>query len=288
MIRRTAHAKINLALHVTGQRADGYHLLDTLVAFAEYGDVIEVSKPHHAHGPIEFMIDGPFSEGLTSGPENLVTSAAFLLREAVLNSGLEPAPVSIVLTKNLPVASGIGGGSADAAAALLALQEYWGSAVDLEKIALGLGADVPMCLCNKPLRAQGIGEEITLLESAESLSLVLVNPGVEVSTPAIFKALSNKENSAISMTSNEAFPALDILRSETRNDLEAPAKEISPEITKVLEAIEAEHAQLSRMSGSGATCFGVFATPEAAISGSENIIREHPNWWCVATQTTLS
>lgn len=273
---------------MTGQRADGYHLLDSLVAFAEYGDMIEVTKPHHAHGPIEFMIDGPFSEGLTSGPENLVTSAAFLLREAVLNSGLEPAPVSIVLTKNLPVASGIGGGSADAAAALLALQEYWGSSVDLEKIALGLGADVPMCLHSRPLRAQGIGEQITPLESVESLSLVLVNPRLEVSTPEIFKGLTSKENPAISTVANGALPASDIIRSNMRNDLEVPAKEICPEITKVLEALGAENAELSRMSGSGATCFGVFGSSQAANLACKNIMRDHPHWWCVATQTTMT
>jgi len=188
MIERVAHAKVNLALHVTGQREDGYHLLDSLVVFTEFGDIVRVQKPHHAHGPIALTVTGPFGEQLSTGPENLVTSAAFMLREAVRRNGSEPSPVEIELEKNLPIASGIGGGSADAAATLLALQEVWQSACDLPSIAKDLGADVLMCLHSVPLRAQNIGNEISFQSTQKPLHVVLVNPDIEVSTPVVFNA----------------------------------------------------------------------------------------------------
>ncbi len=288
MIKRTAHAKVNLALHVTGQRDDGYHLLDSLVVFAEYGDVIKVSKPHHVHGPIEVSVDGPFSEKLTSGPENLVTAAAFLLRDRIASSGGETKPVSITLTKNLPIASGIGGGSANAAATLLALQEYWETDVPLDRIALGLGADVPMCLHNKPLRARGIGEEIDLLKCAAPMHLVLVNPGVEVSTPEIFKQLVSKNNSPIELAEDKDFPDFDHIRDHMRNDLEGPARALNSEIDKALDALKKTGAEFVRMSGSGATCFGIFGSQKAAKAAAEIIARDRPLWWCVATQTTVT
>ncbi|MEM9279004.1 MAG: 4-(cytidine 5'-diphospho)-2-C-methyl-D-erythritol kinase, partial [Pseudomonadota bacterium] len=144
MIERTAHAKINLALHVTGQRDDGYHLLDSLVVFTEFGDTIEVSEPHHPHGPLEVSVDGPFSENLSCGSGNLISSAALLLLDVVKREIGKPRAARVKLTKNLPLASGIGGGSADAAATLLALHEFWGIEVDLLPLARILGADVPM------------------------------------------------------------------------------------------------------------------------------------------------
>lgn len=288
MIQRTAHAKINLALHVTAQRDDGYHLLDSLVTFTRYGDLIKVEKPHHPHGPITVSVDGHFSDGLTAGPENLVTAAALILREAVINAGGKPAPVEIALTKNLPIASGIGGGSANAAATLLALQEYWQSEVPLEEIALGLGADVPMCLESKPLRARGIGEEISVLKCENAFHMVLVNPGVSVATPEVFKRLSQKENAPIELSAPEHFPSLDVIASTMRNDLENPAKEFSPEIHTVLEALRVEGARLARMSGSGATCFGIFEGQEEANSACHAIRKAHSNWWCIATQTCVT
>ncbi len=288
MIKRTAHAKVNLALHVTGQRDDGYHLLDSLVVFAEYGDVIKVSKPHHVHGPIEVSVDGLFSEKLTSGPENLVTAAAFLLRDRIASSGGETKPVSITLTKNLPIASGIGGGSANAAATLLALQEYWETDVPLDRIALGLGADVPMCLHSRPLRARGIGEEIDLLKCVAPMHLVRVNPGVEVSTPEIFKQLVSKNNSPIELAEDTDFPDFDHIRDHMRNDLEGPARALNSEIDKALDALKKTGAEFVRMSGSGATCFGIFGSQKAAKAAAEIIARDRPLWWCVATQTTVT
>lgn len=285
MIERIAHAKVNLALHVTGQRDDGYHLLDSIVAFTKYGDRVLVDLPHHAHGPVTISIDGPFSDGLTTGPENLITSAAFLLRDAVIKEGGDPKPVTIHLEKNLPVASGIGGGSADAAATLLALREAWESNIDLLPIAKALGADVPMCLKNLPLRAQGIGDEVTFLNAKDYLHLVLVNPGIDVSTPEVFKRLENKNNPELDFADRSSFPDLHIL-AKNRNDLTQAAVEIAPEISTVIEALEKNDALLSRMSGSGATCFGIFEDDEKAQTACSSIAKMHPSWWCIASQTT--
>lgn len=287
MLQRTAHAKINLALHVTGQRDDGFHLLDSLVAFAEFGDEITVQEPHHPHGPIEVIVAGPFGEGLPTGAENLITAATVLLREGVIREGVKPKPVSICLTKNLPVASGIGGGSADAAAALLALQEFWGSSVDLIPIAAALGADIPMCLHSKPLRARGIGDEITRLESAQPLNLVLVNPGIAVSTPSVFKQLSDKNNPPIDLLADGPLPDVEALV-DMRNDLQQPAIDLVPHISEVLEVLQSLNPLLCRMSGSGATCFGVFKTLEAAIAAEQSIKSARADWWSVATQTTVT
>ncbi|MEM7214082.1 MAG: 4-(cytidine 5'-diphospho)-2-C-methyl-D-erythritol kinase [Pseudomonadota bacterium] len=287
MIRRVAHAKINLALHVTGQREDGYHLLDSLVVFSEFGDFIEVGEPHHAHGPLEVSVNGCFGDSLSSGAENLVTSAALLLLEAVKRSGHTPRPVSVKLTKNLPIASGIGGGSADAAATLLALQQYWQSDVDLVPIANGLGADVPMCLISQTLRAGGIGEKISIIDSKTRLNLVLVNPGIEISTPEVFGRLDRKDNEPIAETDLDRFPSIDAMLS-MRNDLQGPAQSLQSSIDDVLEAISGLGSLLTRMSGSGATCFGIFETIEEAESACRQIMTQYPDWWCVATRTVAS
>ncbi|MEM9330072.1 MAG: 4-(cytidine 5'-diphospho)-2-C-methyl-D-erythritol kinase [Pseudomonadota bacterium] len=285
MIERIAHAKINLALHVTGQRKDGYHLLDSLVVFSEYGDKVRVDKPHHAHGPLEVSVDGPFSQGLSGGPGNLVSSAALMLMEAV-KKNQEVKPVAVHLTKNLPVASGIGGGSADAAATLLALQEFWGSDVDLVPIAAGLGADVPMCLQSKPLRAEGIGDKLSPLKTENALSVLLVNPGQDVPTPIIFRLLKDKENSPISSNGMDTLPDLTELGA-MRNDLQGPAEKLFPVISDVLERLVQAGAVVTRMSGSGATCFGIFNTLEEAEAAGRAILKENSDWWCVAAGTTV-
>jgi 4-diphosphocytidyl-2-C-methyl-D-erythritol kinase len=283
MIRRTAHAKINLALHVTGQRDDGYHLLDSLVVFTEFGDEIFVSKPHHPHGPISITMDGPFSENLSAGSGNLITSAALMLRDSILRSGKAAAPVDIHLEKNLPIASGIGGGSADAAATLIALQEYWQSDINLVELALGLGADVPMCLASIPLRAQGIGDQISFPELKSDWHMVLINPGVSVSTPTVFSNLVQKTNPPISDQPINQMPSLEELV-DLRNDLQASAIQTESVIGTVLEALENNNALLARMSGSGATCFGLFAGEDDAKQALEAISSEHPRWWYIASR----
>ena len=291
MLERIAHAKINLALHVIGQRSDGFHLLDSLVAFTQFGDVICVKEADNPSSLVSLSIDGPFSNELQTGANNLVSRAALALGYQVSQKHEKPKPVEIKLTKNLPVASGIGGGSADAGATLLALWELWdvgkASDIELEKIALELGADIPMCLHSKPLRAQGIGDEITLLESNTPFHIVLVNPGVEVSTPEIFKRLIQKNNTAINRQPMIEYPSIYEFR-DMRNDLQNHAIEIEPVIQETLETLQQTNPQFMRMSGSGATCFGIYDNQKQANQAVNQIKSQHPDWWCVATATTVS
>jgi 4-diphosphocytidyl-2-C-methyl-D-erythritol kinase len=283
MLERTAHAKVNLALHVTGQRDDGYHLLDSLVVFTEYGDQITISENEKALSLVWLEIDGPFAKGLDAGANNLVNRAALALAYKIMETSPKPVPVKITLTKNLPVASGIGGGSADAAATLLALKEFWVTDTGLDDIALKLGADVPMCLASKPLRARGIGDEISSLKMNTALDMLLVNPNVEVSTPAIFQKLETRHNPPI-LNTDISVDALSL----TRNDLQVPAIAMEPEIQTVLQALEQTDSLFARMSGSGATCFALYETATQARLAEAQIKKQHPEWWCVATSTTVS
>lgn len=190
---REARAKINLALHVTGRRADGYHEIDTLVGFASIGDHIR-AEPYDG---LSLAVTGPFAAGLSANPQdNLAMRAARLLAEAATDTGHAVSGARLTLDKRLPIASGMGGGSADAAATLLALARLWAlpDDFDLTAIAVRLGADVAMCLQSRPLRARGIGEIIKPVLNATSVSAILVNPRVELPTPAVFGALSGKEN----------------------------------------------------------------------------------------------
>ena len=272
-----ARAKVNLALHVTGRRPDGYHELDMLVAFADVGDSVTLATSD-TDG---FVIDGPMAKGLSTEADNLVLRALRGFRE--LTGRTEP--LSVRLTKRLPVASGIGGGSADAAATLRGLCRLYAlSANDpaLAELALSLGADVPMCLAGRPARVAGIGERIAPTTGRLSFGLLLVNPGVGVSTPAVFKALARRDNPPL--PSLPAFDDVDrlsaFLADATRNDLEAPARDISPVIGDVLEALARQpETKLSRMSGSGATCFGLFGDMAAAARACERLMAHHPGWW---------
>jgi len=286
-IERIAHAKVNLALHVTGQREDGYHLLDSLVVFTEFGDGLSVSKSNNPSSLVSLKIDGPFSEGLDNGANNLVSRAALSLGYEITKRSGKPTPVEIRLTKNLPIASGIGGGSADAAATLLALKDFWQSDVDLMPIAQDLGADIPMCLHSTPLRAQSIGDDIRLVEAKTPLHIVLVNPNIEVSTPSIFKQLTNKENTPMYAKDITAMPLISEIK-DLRNDLQNPAIDLEPAIENVLSALSQTNAQLERMSGSGATCFGLYENHKEAQTAANHIKSQNPTWWCVATTTTVS
>ncbi|MBX9464456.1 MAG: 4-(cytidine 5'-diphospho)-2-C-methyl-D-erythritol kinase [Aquamicrobium sp.] len=273
-----APAKVNLALHVTGRRADGYHLLDTLVVFTEAGDRVSVATATQD----SFTIDGPFAGLLDDAADNLVLRARDLLRR--IYDGLPP--VAITLEKNLPVASGIGGGSSDAAATLRALMRLWGielSADALAAAALRLGADLPMCIYARTLVARGIGEEIEPVEGIPPLHMVLANPGVAVPTPAIFRALASRDNPPLpALPGPQALPAW---LSDTRNDLETPAQALAPEIGEVLSALTANGAALARMSGSGATCFGLFNSPAEAEAAASAIAARYPAWYVTATRT---
>lgn len=275
-IVRAARAKINLALHVTGRRADGYHLLDSLVAFADFGDRITVEP---APG-LSLQITGPKAAGLSAGPDNLVLRAA-----AAFGAGVDRAGrgARITLDKHLPVASGIGGGSADAAAALQALAELWGLPLPEASAVLALGADVPVCLLGHPARMAGIGEEVTPLALPE-VFVVLANPGVGLATAEVFRALTRRDYPALpEPTVWPDAAALAAYLHQCRNDLALPAQGLAPVIGAVLAALEVQQGcLLARMSGSGATCFGLFASAAQAKAAAANLARAEAGWWVKA------
>jgi 4-diphosphocytidyl-2-C-methyl-D-erythritol kinase len=287
MIHEHAPAKINLALHVTGQRADGYHLLDTLVTFADAGDRLTLT------GAVEdtFTVSGRFSAGLPTDAiaktGNLVLRARDLLLPEAEKQGMQAPQVHIHLEKNLPIASGIGGGSADAAATLRGLIRLWKLAIppdDLQDMALKLGADVPMCLESRPLVARGIGEDIRLLEGFPTLHLLLVNPLVEVSTPTIFKMLADKNNPPLVLpkgaASSDAW--IQALRM-ARNDLQPPAEKLEARISEALSLLEETQPVFARMSGSGATCFGVYSNVADCNAALTLLEARKPEWYLQAT-----
>jgi 4-diphosphocytidyl-2-C-methyl-D-erythritol kinase len=279
-VSEDAFAKINLALHVTGQRDDGYHLLDMLVTFAGHGDRLSFISADSD----EFTLGGRFGGLLGDAPgSNLVLKARDLLRQAVLAQGGHAAAVAIHLEKNLPIASGIGGGSADAAATLRGLQRFWNVRVPadlLSVIALQLGADVPMCLESRPLIARGIGDEIERI-ALPKLYLVLANPLKAVSTPQIFRLLTEKNNRPLDRVAGDWMAAI----AANRNDLEPPARSLTPEIGEISELLAESGAGLVRMSGSGATCFGIFPSLAAAEAAEQQLHSQRPDWYFQATET---
>ncbi|MBT6094509.1 MAG: 4-(cytidine 5'-diphospho)-2-C-methyl-D-erythritol kinase [Rhodospirillaceae bacterium] len=275
-----APAKINLYLHVTGRRADGYHELESLVVFADVGDRIMAT----ADDGLSLEITGPQSSELSAAADNLVLRAAEALRARV-GGGLG---ARITLEKNLPVSSGIGGGSADAAAAIKALSRLWHihpAQHDLSGLALDLGADVPVCLAGRTALMSGIGEQLTFVELPTALPAVMVNPGVAISTPAVFKARRGAFSDIGDMgTVPEGIAEIAAMLSASHNDLEAPAMELAPGVGTVLVALNAvEDCLLARMSGSGATCFGIFADESAASMAAATLRSLHPDWWIADT-----
>lgn len=274
-----APAKINLTLRVTGRRPNGYHELESLIVFAEVGDRLHFAPCDD----VTLELRGPFANALTDPADNLILRAAARLAERS-NASLGAA---IVLEKALPVASGIGGGSADAAAALLGLNQLWRSGVDREElaeIALSLGADVPVCLAGTAAWVTGIGEGIEPLPDLPSMPAVLVNPGRPLSTAAVFNARQGPLSPATQCpTVTDRDRLIGWLRNGG-NDLEAPARALEPEIGRVLEALAAcPGCRLARMSGSGATCFGLFDAPEEAHTAARVIAGAEPGWWVRAT-----
>mgnify|MGYP000138278326 CR=1 FL=1 len=272
-VTRTAHAKINLTLHVTGQRTDGYHLLDSLVMFTRLGDEITVREADD----LTLTIDGPFAQGL-SCVDNLVLRAARMMSP--------DRGAAIHLTKALPVASGIGGGSADAAATLLALSELWDMPLPDWDNVLTLGADVPLCLSTELSRMRGIGEDIQLIGPAPMLDVLLVNPGVGVSTPAVFGALESKGSPPMGDPMPDPFETETWINwiAQQRNDLQGPAIAGTPVIAKVLAVLQAQvGCQIARMSGSGATCYAIFEDFESCQAAKTALDTEHPDWWVAQT-----
>ena len=283
-----APAKINLTLHITGRRSDGYHQLDSLVAFAGIGDSVTIL----ASNELSLNVEGPEAAGLPTDMDNLALRAAALAADG--------RGATITLRKRLPIASGIGGTSADAAAAyrgMLALGAE-GEAfaegflarpgLDSETLLrrlLGLGADVPMCFFSKPVRAGGVGEKLAFC-NLPSAHAVLVNPRVPVLTEAVFGALDTPANSPMP-DDIPNFPDVSALiewLATCRNDLEASALSIAPEIGDVLETLSLQNgAELARMSGSGATCFGLFCQEADAREAEARLMSEHPDWWVAGT-----
>ncbi|HYG86001.1 MAG TPA: 4-(cytidine 5'-diphospho)-2-C-methyl-D-erythritol kinase [Azospirillum sp.] len=283
-IVEAAPAKLNLYLHVLGRRADGYHELDSLIAFAGVGDRLTVTPA--AGGP-HLEITGPFSAPLRAEDPagNLVTRAALALAERL---GRPPA-VRIALEKNLPVASGIGGGSADAAACLRALARLWDMPADhpdLYAVGLRLGADVPVCIKGRPAYFGGIGDRLDLAPALPDTHVVLVNPGVPVPTPAVFKARQGGFSPAARFDHAPADAAeLAALLRQRRNDLTEAALTVAPVIAEVLAAIDATPGcLLARLSGSGATGFGLYATATEAEIAAAHLTAEHPGWWVRAAE----
>lgn len=281
-IRVFAPAKINLALHLVGKRQDGYHLLESLVTFANVGDQISVTIDATVRQD-QLEIIGPFASSLEASPDNLVLQAVSKIRNQA--PGKLPN-FKITLEKNLPIASGIGGGSADAAATLLGIKKLCFLDVDLAAIGLDLGADVPMCINSMPLIAKGIGNEIETLADFPELNLLLVNPNKPVSTKEIFSKLQNVDNSMLSpLSKNLTNENLIGWLQQQRNDLEPIAASLEPTTVEVTKTLKESGALLSRMSGSGATCFGIYKDDVTCKAAGLQISEIHPDWWVVPTIT---
>lgn len=283
-----APAKVNLSLSVLGRRADGYHELDSLVAFAGVGDELILSPGE----PPGVQISGPFGAGLSTGPDNLVLKAERVLREEI--AGLRSGRFHLV--KRLPVASGIGGGSADAAAALrllARLNDLPLSHPALLAAAARIGADVPVCLEARARVMRGIGERLSQPLRLPRLFALLVNPGVAVETAPVFRALGLQPGQAHTgrvepFQAEEPSPAtsasLIAALAASGNDLEAPARSVALAIGEVLSALSAlSGCRLARMSGSGATCFALFDDCRASAAAAKLLAHGRPDWWVKPT-----
>lgn len=279
-VSRTAPSKINLYLHVLGRRADGYHLLDSLVVFADIADRLSA----RAADALSLEIVGPYAAALQSNKDdNLVLRAARLLAE---RAGV-PAKAAIYLEKNLPVASGIGGGSSDAAAALTALAELWQlepAAARFAELAPALGADVPVCLFGKNAWVGGIGESVAAAPPLPGAWIVLANPGAALSTAEVFRVRTGPFSEPARFAAAPAnLRDLAALLGERRNDLTQAAMTLAPAIAQVLDALQREKdAVLARMSGSGATCFALFGDETSAREAARRIAAAHGGWWVAA------
>lgn len=282
-----APAKINLSLEITGRKTNGYHELSSLVTFASIGDELTfTSTPQTADFGLE--IDGPYANMLSATSDNLILKTCMLFTRHItplLAGG------HFRLTKNLPIASGIGGGSSDAAATLIHLAQYAKMPPTdprLQELALKIGADVPICLARQTLSSHhawwmsGIGEQISKPISLPPFSMALINPNIPVETRHIFKQLDLDKIPAPTppLMGVASFEGLVAYLKNTRNDLEPIAIELCPQIKNVLSALQSSpHCALARMSGSGATCFGIFESDQKAREATLTLQKIHPNWW---------
>ncbi len=273
-----APLKINLFLHVVGRQADGYHLLQSLFVFADFGDVISYQPSDE---PLRLDIVGPFAEHLQNDSENLVLRAARLLNPA--------ATGRLQLDKQAPVASGLGGGSADAAATLRLLNRTWACGYNMDALrqfGSCLGADVPACIASQPVLVAGIGDKLRQAAPGAHLPLLLVNPSVATSTPAVFGAFqASATDFSLAL---EGWPDELPRWQQCRNDLCVAAEAVSPEITYTLERLkELEGVKVARMSGSGASCFATFKTLDEAKTAALSLKMRQPGWWIRPTTVVV-
>ena len=282
MLHERARAKVNLYLHVGGRRADGYHALQSLVCFTDAGDDLDFEPA----SDIRLVIDGPFGAALDDNADNLVLRAARGLAYAAGQS----LGARIRLSKILPVASGIGGGSADAAATLRGLSRLWGLTLEpaqLERIGLELGSDVPVCLLSKPSQMSGRGEQVDKVGGLPQLQILLVNPRVEVSTASVFRHLGRSSDApppdAPRWLGASRIEELVSWLKSTRNDMQDAACAIVPVIGDVVAQLESSGALLARMCGSGATCYGIFDDAAVCARAARAIASVQPGWWVCPT-----
>lgn len=276
-----AYAKINLALHILGRRDDGYHDIDTIFAFMNDGDRLCVKDSADIErGSVELDIIGPFAADIDcDSGDNLIVKTAHKLRE---HHNIKRG-AHIILTKNLPVASGIGGGSADAAAAARLLNRHWGLGQSLAQLVAqvgGLGADIAACIYSQTCRGEGIGSHIAFLDDLplQHIPILLVNPRVSVSTGPIFAAWDKDSSGAISPINLHA------IANQHDNDMQRAAITLFPQIAEVLDVLKQDNPLLCRMSGSGATCFALYETLAQRDAAQAYIEQHHGNWWCMSGQ----
>jgi 4-diphosphocytidyl-2-C-methyl-D-erythritol kinase len=286
VIREAAPAKINLFLHVGDRRADGFHPIQSLAVFTALGDELEME----AATELSLSVQGPFAKGLEDEGDNLVLRAArsLLKAESSSKAGLGAGRgARMTLTKNLPVASGIGGGSADAAATLRGLSTLWGAGNEnLHDIGAILGSDIPVCMDSVAAFMEGRGEILRGVRAMPLVPMLLVNPGVPVPTGDVFAALDGRSGVEMTLPNGQFQDTADLLRflDSTGNDLEVPAIRLQPVIGEVLKAIASlPGALLSRMSGSGATCFGIFADDDCCQRAAKSLKQAAPDWWVAPT-----
>ena len=285
----TANAKINLNLSVLGKRADGYHALDSLVTFAVLGDELSVSSSDELTLTYEGAFASDLQDTFVHESEDLVLKAATALQQ---ESGTSMS-AALQLTKSVPLGAGLGGGSADAAACLRLLNSFWKldwSMEALMTLGANIGSDIPACLMNAPCRMTGRGEHVTKIDMLPILFCVLVNPGVHLSTAEIFRKLNTSKIDADKRNKpNEKLPDLTTYEAlynylqNTGNDLLSPAMEIAPSIGLVLDAISNTGADISAMTGSGSTCFGLFKDEVSAHHAKEQLKELFPDYWVEAT-----
>ena len=279
-----AYAKVNLALHLVERLPNGYHQLDSIVAFVDIGDQLQATI--NPQGTLQLSIDGAYGQNLPTEDNLIIRAAQCLQQQAQLSMGAH-----IRLSKHIPVGAGLGGGSADAAAALRLLNRLWGlgySDAMLAELGEQLGADIPACIFSQATRMEGIGEQLTAMPYVPSMPLLLVYPNVPLWTPDVYRAMTNKpfsgRLSAIPSIGSSMDSWIQWLQ-QCGNDLEYAAHTLNPHIATMLQALAfVDGCMLARMSGSGSACFGIFATNEHAAAAEQKIRSAHPSWWVRASQ----